>query len=412
VLPAVLRYRDLRLFMTGAGLSYMGSQFTVVAMAWQMYQLTDSPLQVGLIGLARAIPQMACAIPGGMLADTLDRRRLMMGIQLGSFCVSSALAALSVAGLAGPHVLLAAAVLFAMGTSVETPMRQAVVPNLVDRGHLARALALNNIQRNVAMIAGPGLAGVLLAAASPSECYVVDALSWFAMLLAIFLIRRPLQSGTRGKASVEALVAGARFVRAQPVILSFMVLDWGAMFFGSTVALLPIYARDILLAGPMGLGALYAAPSIGALAAAALMSTVLHVDNAGRWVLIGVAVYGACMVGFAVSHVIWLSIVMLAGTGAGNTVSAVLRGTSNQLLTPDHLRGRVSAVNSLFSGGGPQLGQLESGVVADLWGAPVSAVSGGLATVALVALLALLPRVRSFRFSVDAQPALAAAAVR
>ncbi len=412
MLPAVLRYRDLRLFMTGAGLSYMGSQFTVVAMAWQMYQLTDSPLQVGLIGLARAIPQMACAIPGGMLADTLDRRRLMMGIQLGSFCVSSALAALSVAGLAGPHVLLAAAVLFAMGTSVETPMRQAVVPNLVDRGHLARALALNNIQRNVAMIAGPGLAGVLLAAASPSECYVVDALSWFAMLLAIFLIRRPLQSGTRGKASVEALVAGARFVRAQPVILSFMVLDWGAMFFGSTVALLPIYARDILLAGPMGLGALYAAPSIGALAAAALMSTVLHVDNAGRWVLIGVAVYGACMVGFAVSHVIWLSIVMLAGTGAGNTVSAVLRGTSNQLLTPDHLRGRVSAVNSLFSGGGPQLGQLESGVVADLWGAPVSAVSGGLATVALVALLALLPRVRSFRFSVDAQPALAAAAVR
>jgi MFS family permease len=409
VLPPVLRYRDLRLFFTGAGLSYMGSQFTMVAMAWQIYQLTNSALEVGLIGLARAIPQISLSIFGGMLADALDRRRLLMAIQLGSCGVSASLAALSLAGLITPHLLLAGAVLFALGTSVETPTRQAVVPNLVETQHLSPALALNNIQRNLATILGPSLAGVLLAVAGPAECYLVDAASWFAMLVVLALIRRPLQGATRTKASLEALVAGAKFVRTQPVILSFMILDLGAMFFGSAVALLPIYARDILAVGPIGLGVLYAAPSIGALAAAAAMSTVVRVDNTGRWVLIGVAVYGACMVGFAISPLLWLSILMLAGTGAGNTTSAVLRGTSNQLLTPDHLRGRVTAVNSAFTTGGPQLGQFESGLVADIGGAPLSAITGGLATCLMVAAIALLPQVRRFRLSADAEPAVSLA---
>ena len=197
-------------------------------------------------------------------------------------------------------------------------------------------------------------------------------------------------------------------MRKQQVILSFMALDFGATFFGTSSSLLPVYARDILAAGPVGLGLLYAAPSVGAIAVAVAMSGRVRIDRAGKWVLIGVAFYGACMMGFAVSRVMWISLAMLAGTGAGNAVSAVLRGTSNQLLTPDHLRGRVTAVNSVFTNGGPQLGQFESGLVASVGGSELAALTGALGTCALAGIIALLPRVRSFTLSVHtAAPAVA-----
>ncbi|HEX6512859.1 MAG TPA: MFS transporter [Chloroflexota bacterium] len=409
MLPPVLRFRDLRRFYLGAVLSQTGSQFTTVAMAWQMYELTNSPLQVGLLGLCRAVPQIALAVFGGMLADALDRRRLLMVIQVGNCLVSTSLVLLTAARLISPHALLAAAVLFAFGSAAETPARQAVVPNLVPAKYLAEAVALSNTQRNVAIIVGPSLAGLALALASPALCYAIDAASWCAMLVALLFISTPLQEARRTQASLEALLGGIRFVRGQQVILSFMALDFGATFFGSSTALLPVYARDILRAGPIGLGVLYAAPAVGALAAAVAMSTYVRIDRAGRWVLLGVLAYGLAMTGFALSRMLWLSVIMLAATGAGNTVSAVLRGTSNQLLTPDYLRGRVTAVNSAFTMGGPQLGQFESGVVADMAGAPVSALTGAVATCLLAGAIALLPHVRRFTFSVDAAPVPAVA---
>jgi MFS family permease len=223
------------------------------------------------------------------------------------------------------------------------------------------------------------------------------------MLAALALIRKPLQGLLKARASVEALLAGARFVASQQVILAFMVLDFGAMFFGSSIALLPIYARDILAVGPVGLGLLYAAPSVGAVLGAALMSTGIRVDRAGMWVLIGFAAYGLCTIGFALSRVLWLSLPLLAGTGLGDEIGAVLRNTSNQLLTPDELRGRVAAVNGAFVNGGPQLGQFESGVVAALGGVQLSALTGGIGAVLLVAAVAMLPKVRRFTLSAALQ---------
>jgi MFS family permease len=409
LLPPALRYRDLRLFYAGAVASQIGSQFTTVAMAWQMYELTNSALDVGLLGLGRALPQIALAAFGGMLADALDRRRLMMAVQLANFCVSASLTVLTMMHVLAPQTLIVAAMLFAVGTAAETPSRQAVVPNLVPRQLLGDAIALINTQRNVAIIVGPSLAGVALAVASPALCYGIDAASWGAMLLALAFIRRPMQGEVRGKLSVDALLAGARFVFSQQVILSFMVLDFGATFFGTSKGLMPIFARDILGVGPAGLGLLYAAPSVGAVCMAFAMSTRIRIDRAGRWVLVGVSIYGACMLGFAMSHVMWLSLLMLVGTGAGNTMSAVLRGISNQTLTPDHLRGRVTAFNSMFTQGGPQLGQFEGGIVAQLAGAQVSAATGALGACALAATIALLPRVRRFSFSEHASPAVAIA---
>ena len=399
-LPPALQHRDYRLFWSGAFLSAAGSQFTTVAVAWQMYELTGSALQVGLLGLGRAIPQITLSLVGGLLADAVDRRRLMMAMQVLQFVVSTTLAVLTLLGLASPGLLFGASVALAFGTALETPSRQAVVPNLVPAADLTSALALNNAQRSIATIAGPSLAGIMIAIAGPLGCYVVDAVSWFAMLAALALIRTPLQTaltqGGRGAMTFSALSEGVRFVMHQPVLLAFMALDFGATFFGSSNALLPIYAKDILHVGPIGLGLLYAASSMGALVAATAMSGRTSIDRAGRWVIISVFGYGLCMIGFGVSHVFVLSMLMLAGTGAGNMVGAVLRGTSNQLLTPDALRGRVAAVNAVFVTGGPQLGQFESGLIAAVFSPELSAVTGGIGAALVVIGVALVPGVWGF----------------
>jgi MFS family permease len=395
-LPPAFQHRDFALFWAGGLLSAFGSQFTTVAMGWQIYQLTDSAFQVGLIGLARALPQIALSLLGGVLADAIDRRRLLVVIQLGQCLVSATLAAATFTGLVSPALLYLSAAALAFGTALETPSRQAAVPNLVPPSDLSSAIALNTAQRSAAMVSGPALAGVALAAFGAGSCYAVDAVSWFAMLGAVLAIRSPLQAATRGGVSVRALTDGLEFVRRQHVVLSFMVLDFGATFFGSTTALLPIYARDILQVGPAGLGALYSASAVGALAATPFMSGASRVTRAGVWVPLGMMFYGACIVAFGLSRSFPLSMILLAGTGAGNFFSSVLRGTTNQLLTPDPLRGRVAAVNSVFVMGGPQLGQFESGLVAGLTTPQISAVTGGLAAFVLAGAIGLVSEVRRF----------------
>jgi MFS family permease len=262
---------------------------------------------------------------------------------------------------------------------------------------LSSALALNATQRDAGNIIGPALGGILLALSGPAVCYALDALSWIAMLMALLSLSAIVgRSGSSSTPALQSLAEGLVFVWLHPVILSCMVLDFGATLFGSARALYPIYARDILSVGAAGLGLLYTASAVGSVIAAAVMSIKTQVRRAGLWVLIGVAVYGACATLFAVSDHFLLSLVLLAGSGAGNLVSAVLRTTINQLSTPNHLRGRVSAVNSIFTTGGPQFGQFESGVVAQLAGAEISALTGGLATLALVAIIAATPWVRDY----------------
>jgi MFS family permease len=414
LLPAVLRNRDFRLFTGGQGLSVLGTEFTTVAMGWQIYQLTDSPLDVGLLGLARALPQMALMLFGGLLADRFDRRKLMMAVQGGQFLVSASLALLSAHGLVSPGTLLVMSALLAVFTAVETPCRQAFVPNLVERRDLSSAVALTNTLRKTGSVAGPSLAGLVLAFASPAWCYAVDAASWLVMLGALMLIAaRPDGRSMQTTISLRALQDGLAFVVSHPIILSVMALDFGATLFATPNALFPVYARDILQVGPQGLGVLYAATSIGAILGALGMSTLHGVRRAGVGVLVGVTVYGIANVFFAASPLLWLSAVLLAIAGIGNAISAVLRWTISQLLTPDELRGRVSAANSVFTLGGPRLGEFRAGVVAELFGAQASALTGGIATLVLVAGLALVPAVRRFdlRAATERQDATSGTAV-
>lgn len=403
VFQSPLRYRDFRLFWTGLLLSGIGSQFTTVAMAWQIYELTDSALQIGFLGLARGVPQIALLLVGGLLADAVNRRKLMMCTQTSLFLVSATLGLLTFAGKTSPPTLYMATMLLALFTSLEAPAQHSIVPNLVPREELAKALALHSSQRYVSVIAGPSLAGLLLAALGPAACYAVDAVSWLAMLGALSFLRTKLPEGRGWElVSLNSLREGLRFVRGHPVLFPLMVMDSGATFFGSVRALLPIYARDILLVGPQGLGALYAATALGSFVAAASMTLFGHVRRAGLGILTGVGVYGLCTVLFARSRTFWFSVLLLAVAGAGDTISAILRGTINQLSTPDKLRGRMASINSVFTNGGPQLGQFESGVVAAWLGAELSAMSGGLAALAALAgVAASFPAIRHLRIEKD-----------
>jgi MFS family permease len=395
------RHRDFCLFWTGSMLSGIGSQFTTVAMAWQIYELTNSALQIGLLGLVRAVPQLILLLFAGLLADAINRRKLMMFTQTGLFCVSTALALLTFTGKASPELLYAATVFLAFFTALEQPSRQSIIPNLVPRKHLAQALALQGTQRYVPVIAGPSIAGVVLALFGPAVCYAVDALSWLAMLSALALLRTPISEGGGWRTiSLTSLREGLGFVWGHGVIFPLMLLDFGATLFGNVRSLFPIYARDILLVGPKGLGLLYSSRAVGSLCAAAIVSVTGPVRRAGTWILIGVGLYGVATAVFAYSQVFWISILMLALCGAGDTVSSILRSTINQLNTPDVLRGRMSSINSIFTSSGPQLGQFESGLVAAWLGAQLSALTGGLASLAIVALVAIgFPQVQRFRIS-------------
>ena len=399
-----LRYRDFCVFWTGSLLSGIGSQFTTVAMAWQLYELTDSAFQVGLLGLARAVPQMGLLLVAGLLADAMDRRKLMMCTDIGLFGVSMTLALLTLAGKASPGLLYTATALLAIFNSLETPARQSIIPNLVPREELAQTLALQGTQRYVPIIAGPSLAGVVLALFGPAACYMIDALSWLAMSLSLTLLRTKLPSGRGWQAvSFRSLHEGLNFVWGHGVIFPLMVLDFGATFFGNARALYPIYARDILFVGPTGLGVLYAARAVGSLFSATAITFFGPVRRGGRWIFVGVMVYGISTVLFSGSQVFWFSVLMLALSGAGDTISAILRTTINQLSTPDELRGRMSSINSFFTTSGPQLGQFESGVVAAWLGAELSAMTGGLATLIILAgVVAAFPKIRQFQIGDDA----------
>jgi MFS family permease len=398
-----LRHRDFRLFWTGLLLSSVGSQFTQVAMAWQIYELTNSPLQIGMIGLVRAVPQMIVLLFGGLLADAMNRRKLMMVTQGSLFFVSGSLALMTLGGHVTPIKLYGVTVFLALFTSLESPSRQSIVSNLVPAADLPRALAISSTQRQIATIAGPSLAGVVLAFAGPALCYTIDAVSWLVMLGALLLIRVPLpERGGWRAISLGSVGEGFRFVWGHAVIFPFLMMDLGANLFGTVRSLFPIYARDILTVGPKGLGLLYGASAAGALLGAVGFSLRGSVRHAGRWILFGVTLYGTCLLLFSQSRVFWLSVLFLVGSGVGDTISAILRATINQLTTPDELRGRMASINSIFTNSGPQLGQFQLGALAAVVGAEVSAATGALLILLIVATLVVgFPHVRDYRIGAE-----------
>jgi MFS family permease len=381
-----LRHRNFRLIWLGLMLSFTGSLMQNAGLLWHVSLLVpnNKGLALGLVGLVRVVPIVLFSMVSGVLADAWDRRKLMLATQLAATAVALALAI-----LAARHITVVwpIYVLAALGAAVGTfdlPARNALIPTLVPREHLPNAISLNTTMFQLASVVGPSLAGIVIAASSVTWVYVGNAVSFGAVVAALLMMRdlparAPSTPHSRDDVSVHAALEGLRFVFASPLIRSTMLLDFFATFFSSATTLLPIFAQDVLRVGAKGYGWLYAAPAMGALVTStAMVALTERIRRYGIVLLWAVGGYGLATVIFGLSRSFRLTLACLAMTGATDTVSTIIRNVIRQLETPDRLRGRMTSVNMLFFMGGPQLGELEAGLVAEWFGAPFSVVSGGL----------------------------------
>ena len=390
---AALRHRDFRLLWLGQIVSVTGSQMQFVAINWHVYLLTKSAFALGLVGLFRGVPIIVCSLAGGVVADAFDRKRTMVVTQTVMLLTAALLTAETLAGLKSVWPIYMLSALSAAAQAFDTPARQALMPTLVPEEDFPNAVSLGIIVFNIAIILGPAIAGFILAETGPAIIYGFNALSFLAVIGAVIAMRtggKPdLQRGRREALSFGALKEGLRFVWQTPIIVQTMTLDFAATFFASATLLLPIFAQERLHVGARGYGFLAAAPAIGSVLTALVMARVGSFRRQGRLVVASVAVFGVATAGFGVSTVYWLSLLMLAITGAADTVSTVLRQTIRQLVTPNQLRGRMTSINMMFFMGGPQLGELEAGSLAALIGAPLSVVVGGLGSLICAAIAAV-----------------------
>jgi MFS family permease len=405
-----LQHRNYRLLWTGQLISFSGSMMQMAAILWHVSLLVAPDrraIALGLVGLVRLLPIILFSITGGAVADAWDRRRVMLVTQSAAGVTALVLAALTFHGLTRPWPIYALAGLGAVAGAFDGPARQAMLPNLVPREHLANAISLNAIMLQIASVAGPSIGGILIATLGVGWVYAVNAVTFGCVLAALLMMRDvPARDASRpAEVSLGAIREGLHFVFASPIIRSTMLLDFFATFFSSATALLPIFAQDILHVGARGYGWLYAAPSVGAgLMSLVMVRSIEEIDRRGVVLLWSVVMYGAATVMFGFSHAFWLTFLSLALTGAADMVSTVLRNVVRQLETPDHLRGRMIGVNMVFFMGGPQLGELEAGSVAQWIGARLSVISGGLGCLAATAWIAgATPALRNYRrASVDA----------
>jgi len=338
-------------------------------------------LGLGLVGLVRLLPIVFFSIAAGAVADAWDRRRVMFYTQSAAAAVAVVLAILTFRGLSHPWPIYLLTALSAVTGAFDGPARQAMLPSLVPREHLPNAISLNMIMFQLASVAGPSLGGIVIATLGVGWVYAINAVSFGCVIAALAMMKDipPRDAARMPDVSWHAVREGLRFVFAAPIIRSTMLLDFFATFFSSATALLPIFAQDILHVGARGYGWLYAAPSVGAVVISlAMVRWIEHIDRRGVVLMWSIVAYGVATVVFGVSTAFWLTFACLALTGAADTVSAVLRNVIRQLETPDHLRGRMIGVNMVFFMGGPQLGELEAGGVAQWLGARWSVVTGGI----------------------------------
>jgi MFS family permease len=391
----------------GLILSFTGSTMQNAALLWHVSLLVPDDrkaIALGAVGLTRVVPVVLFSMMSGVVADALDRRRVLFLTQSGAAVVSLGLAALA---HREATVLWPIYVLGTLGASVgafDLPARQAFLPTLVPREHLSNAITLNTIAFQTASVAGPALAGFVIAAGGVAPAYFLNAVSFGFVIVALALMRevpkhdRSTEDGPLNDVSVAAAMEGLQFVFRSPLIRSTMLLDFFATFFASATALLPIFAQDILHVGAAGYGWLFAAPAIGSFfTSVALAPLVQHIRRRGLSIVWSVIGHGVATVFFGISRSFWLTFACLVCIGATDTVSTVLRNIIRNLVTPDRLRGRMTGVNMMFFQGGPQLGELEAGAVANVFGAPISVITGGIGCVfATFWLAAVTPSLRHY----------------
>lgn len=406
-LPAVLRNRDFDLYWGGVILSQIGARAAIAANLYQVYELSRSTVQVGFVGIAQAVALIGLSPLGGVLADRMDRRRLLRLSQAAALVVSAALATVTFAGRATTWMVALSSLLATAAATFDQPARQALIPALVPRHQLVEAVALINPSRELAVLIGPALSGVLIAAAGPGVVYLFDAATYAALVVTLVAIRTT--TGRRDgphEPVLRALREGLTQFGRRPVLWQMMGLDLAATVFSSYRVLLPAFALDVLHAGPTGYGFLSAAPSAGALVGSVLVFRLVRSRRSGMLVLASTAAYGVVTLAFAQAGVFWLALVLAGLLGVADAVATTVRHAAVQLETPDRLRGRVSAIYQMASRGGPAIGDGLVGAVAGALG-PVEALTvGGLVPIAAAAVTAVGGRtVRSYSIAGTEAPA-------
>jgi len=379
----LLHRKPLVLFLCGRAMSSVAFQMMGVAVGWQMYSITGSAWYLGLVGLAQFLPMFLLTLVVGHVADRFDRRTIARVCQTVEGLATGVLALGSFSGWQSKESILVIAFVIGASRAFEYPTMHALVPRLVPSEFLSRALAWSASANQAAIILGPALGGALYAVGATTT-YVTTAILFLAASIFISLIRIERTPPKHEPLSLLSLFAGITYIRSKPVIMGAISLDLFAVLLGGATALLPIYARDILITGPWGLGLLRSAPALGAISMSLYLARSPLRHRVGRIMFTAVAIFGTATIVFALSRSFLVSLAMLAVLGAADMISVVIRSTLVQLETPDEMRGRVSAVNSLFIGTSNQLGEFESGATAALFGTVPAVMIGGIGTLLVV----------------------------
>jgi MFS family permease len=400
-------FPDFRRYQLARVMVVLGAQAQSVAVAWQVYSITHRAIDLGFTGLALFLPGLIFLLPAGHVADRFDRRHVILVCY--TVQVFSTVALMELARSGTRDILAIYAVLFVIGTgrAFSGPASSALIPHLVPEEHFVNAVTWGGAVFQFANITGPALGGLLytlpvarlrpgtgLEGAAAVYLFTLGTLIWFLALVGSLKVR-PGRMEHRAL-SLEVVLAGFRYVWQAPILLGSFSLDLFVVLLGGATALMPIFAHDILHQGPRGLGMLRAAPAVGAVTMSLVMARFPLRRRAGRWLFVCVSIFGGATIGFGLSHRLWLSLVLLAVAGAADTISVIIRGSVLQLATPEPMRGRVSAVNSLFIGASNELGEFESGLTAQWWGAVRATVLGGIGALAVAGIWAtIFPALRT-----------------
>lgn len=382
-IPPALKHRRYFYLWLGQLISIAGTQMQIWAIFWHIRTLTDQPIALGGVGLARILPVIVFSLISGAVADSYNRRTIIFITQFLAALLAVALGLLTQFGNMTIWYIYGVTALQAIVVAFDGPARAALIPNLVPEKDLANAFSLNSIAFQAGAVIGPALSGIVIAVGGQAGAYYINAASYGAVLVALFLIGDVPQKidHLANGVNLASIKDGIRFIVAKPIILSSMLLDFVATFFASANTLMPFIARDILHVGVVAYGWLSAAQSAGAVLAAVIISQVHQLRRQGPLFLGSVVVFGLATIVFGLSTSFVLAWSALAVIGAADSVSTIIRNTIRQLQTPDAMRGRMTSVNQIFFQGGPQLGEMEAGLVAQLFGAPFAIISGGIGSI-------------------------------
>jgi MFS family permease len=401
-IPPALRYRRFALFWGGQFISIAGSQMQLAALLWHLRTLSDQPILVSGIGLVRFLPILLFSPISGVIADTFNRRKILFITQTTMALTALMLGLLTWWGTIHIWQIYLLTGIQAIAISFDLPARQALMPNLLPRNLLPSAFSLQSIAQNTGSIAGPALGGMVIGYFGQQYTYLFNAVSFGAVLLALVLMGPVVQESLSGhltfRSSWISIREGVHFITHQPIILSSMLLDFVATFFSSASTLLPFVARDILHVNEIAYGWLVSSESVGAVLVGLIMSQRTNIRRQGALLMLAVAAFGVATILLGLSTTVFMAMLALALVGASDSISTILRNTIRQLQTPDFIRGRMVSLNAIFFQGGPQLGEIESGIAAQFLGAPMAIVTGGIGCIVSVLIVAFAwPQLRKYR---------------